>query len=84
MPRWTHSARCNANHGPKRPSCACAWHCTRVRRVDKAFEWLETAYSQRDPGIVYTAQDRILDPLHSDPRWRPTVARLGLSGTNTS
>ena len=52
--------------------------------VDKAFEWLETAYSQRDPGIVYTAQDRILDPLHSDPRWRPTVARLGLSGTNTS
>ncbi len=46
--------------------------------VDKAFEWLETAYAQRDPGVVYTAVDTALRPLHGDPRWQPFVRRLGL------
>ena len=46
--------------------------------VDKAFEWLEKAYAQRDPGVVYTAVDALLEPLHGDPRWRPFVRKLGL------
>ena len=46
--------------------------------VDKAYEWLESAYRQRDPGVVFTAVDTILRPLHSDPRWTPFVRRLGL------
>jgi TolB-like protein/class 3 adenylate cyclase len=46
--------------------------------VEKAFEWLEKAYAQRDPGVVYTAIDMLLDPLHRDPRWRPFVRKLGL------
>jgi TolB-like protein/class 3 adenylate cyclase/Tfp pilus assembly protein PilF len=46
--------------------------------VDKAYEWLESAYRQRDPGVVYTAVDTFLRPLHSDPRWAPFVHRLGL------
>ena len=46
--------------------------------VEKAFEWLEKAYAQRDPGVVYTAIDMLLDPLHGDPRWRPFVRKLGL------
>ena len=45
--------------------------------VDKAFEWLEKAYVQRDPGVVYTAMDGLLAPLHGDPRWRSFVRKLG-------
>ena len=47
--------------------------------IDRAFEWLEKAYAQRDPGVVYTGIDMLLDPLHGDPRWRPFVQRLGLA-----
>jgi hypothetical protein len=47
--------------------------------VDKAFEWLETAYAQRDPGIVHTAVDEFMQPLHADPRWMSFLRRLGLA-----
>jgi len=46
--------------------------------VDKAFEWLERAYAQRDPGATYTASDVLLRPLHGDPRWQPFLQRMGL------
>jgi TolB-like protein len=49
--------------------------------VDKAFEWLEIAYAQRDPGIVHTAVDEFMRPLHADPRWQPFLRRLGLADT---
>jgi len=51
--------------------------------VDKAFEWLETAYAQRDPGVVYSAVDGLLRPLHADPRWLPFLRRLGLADSAT-
>ena len=47
--------------------------------IDKAYEWLETAYSQRDPGVVYTAVDGFLVPLHGDPRWQPFLKRMSLA-----
>jgi TolB-like protein/class 3 adenylate cyclase/Flp pilus assembly protein TadD len=47
--------------------------------VDEAFEWLERAYEQRDPGVTYSATDVILRPLHGDPRWQPFLQRLGLA-----
>ena len=46
--------------------------------IDTAFEWLEKAYVQRDPGVVYAAEDPLLQPLHGDPRWQPFVRKLGL------
>jgi len=46
--------------------------------IDRAFEWLEKAYTQRDPGVVYTKIDMLLDPLRGDPRWQPFVRKLGL------
>ena len=46
--------------------------------VEKAYEWLERAYAQRDPGVVYTATDKLLRPLHGDPRWRPFLDRMRL------
>ncbi len=46
--------------------------------VEPAFEWLERAYAQRDPGVIYAANDVFLRPLQHDPRWLPFVRRLGL------
>jgi TolB-like protein/class 3 adenylate cyclase/Tfp pilus assembly protein PilF len=47
--------------------------------VDKAFEWLERAYGQRDPGVTYSATDVLLRSLHADPRWQPFLRKLGLT-----
>ncbi len=47
--------------------------------VEKAFEWLERAYAQRDPGVVYTSTDKLLRPLHGDARWRPFLQRMHLA-----
>ena len=48
--------------------------------VDKAFEWLERAYEQRDPGVTYSATDVLLRPsLQGDPRWQPFLRRMGLA-----
>jgi tetratricopeptide (TPR) repeat protein len=45
--------------------------------IDKAFEWLETAFLQNDPGVIYSGSDPFLAPLHEDARWATFVARLG-------
>jgi len=47
--------------------------------VDKAFEWLEAAYAQRDPGVVHSAVDEFLRPLHEDARWQPFLRRMNLA-----
>jgi TolB-like protein/Flp pilus assembly protein TadD len=47
--------------------------------VEKAFEWLERAYEQRDPGVTVSATDVILRTLHGDPRWQPFLKRLALA-----
>jgi len=54
---------------------ACAYR----NEIDKAFEWLERAYAQRDPGVRYSATDSFMRPLHGDPRWRPFLQRIGLA-----
>ncbi len=47
--------------------------------VEKAFEWLERAYAQRDPGVAFSATDEFLRPLNGDPRWQPFLRRINLS-----
>jgi len=48
------------------------------QEIDSAFEWLEKAYAQRDPGVTFTPTDPMLWTLRGDPRWRPFVRKLGL------
>ena len=43
---------------------------------DRAFEWLEKAYQQRDKGLRYLKIDHCLDPLRSDPRFRDLLRRV--------
>ena len=45
---------------------------------DKAFEWLERAYQQRDSGLDGVAYDPMLMGLHEDPRYGALLKKLQL------
>jgi eukaryotic-like serine/threonine-protein kinase len=47
-------------------------------KPDKAFEWLDRAYQQRDPGIPGLKTDPLLQSLRQDPRYTALLTRLGL------
>jgi TolB-like protein len=46
---------------------------------DKAFEWLERARRQRDPGLPSLHKDPLLTNLHDDPRWNTFLHTMGLA-----
>ena len=50
-----------------------AWH----GEPDRVFEWLERAYTQRDPGLGLTSSDSFFRPVHDDPRWLPFLDKMG-------
>jgi len=43
-----------------------------------AFEWLNTAYQERDFGLVALRTDYTMDSLRSDPRYAELVRKVGL------
>jgi DNA-binding winged helix-turn-helix (wHTH) protein/Tfp pilus assembly protein PilF len=43
---------------------------------DKAFEYLEQAYKERNSRIASLQIEPQLDPLHDDPRWADLIARI--------
>jgi TolB-like protein/Tfp pilus assembly protein PilF len=45
--------------------------------TDKAFQWLYTAYQERDSGITHSKVDPLLASLHSDQRWAAYIRMLG-------
>jgi TolB-like protein/DNA-binding winged helix-turn-helix (wHTH) protein/Tfp pilus assembly protein PilF len=45
---------------------------------DKAFEWLDRAYAQRDGGVSLTKAEPLLKNLHSDPRYAAFLKKLNL------
>ena len=52
---------------------ACGWR----GEIDRAFEWLERAYTQRDPGLAIASSDPFFLPLQDDPRWAPFMRKMG-------
>jgi tetratricopeptide (TPR) repeat protein len=44
--------------------------------TDKAFEWLQTAFDQRDGGTLSLLVDPLLRNLHDDPRYKDLLAKL--------
>lgn len=46
---------------------------------DTAFIWLETAYRERDPNLVYLGSNPGFDPLRHDPRFGNLLVKVGLS-----
>jgi TolB-like protein/DNA-binding winged helix-turn-helix (wHTH) protein len=47
-------------------------------QTDKAFEWLDRAYAQRDPSLMSTKIDPLLKSLHNDPRFAALLKKLNL------
>ena len=47
-------------------------------QTDKAFEWLERAYAQRDPSLMSTKIDPLIKSLHNDPRFAAFLTKLHL------
>lgn len=45
--------------------------------ADRAFEWLERAYEQRDSGLAQMQSWPLLRNLHGDARWRPFLQKMG-------
>jgi TolB-like protein/Flp pilus assembly protein TadD len=45
---------------------------------DAAFGWLDTAFAQRDGGLIHAKVDPLLDKLHGDPRFAALLRRMNL------
>jgi TolB-like protein/Tfp pilus assembly protein PilF len=45
--------------------------------IDASFEWLQLAYDTRDSGLNKMLVDPMLANLHSDPRWKPFLDKMG-------
>jgi adenylate cyclase len=46
---------------------------------NRAFEWLERARRQRDPGLASLRKDPLLTNLQADPRWNAFLRTMGLA-----
>jgi TolB-like protein len=46
--------------------------------IDKAYEWLERAYAQRDDGLPQIKYDRLLDSIRADPRYAVLMRKMKL------
>jgi len=50
-------------------------------QADKAFEWLQISYDDRDAGMLGLLVDPLLRGLRDDPRYKNLVAKVGLPTT---
>jgi TolB-like protein/DNA-binding winged helix-turn-helix (wHTH) protein/cytochrome c-type biogenesis protein CcmH/NrfG len=59
------------------PSLVFAYYEARFGDRDEAFQWLEKAYQERDPGLGTIEIEVSLDNLRSDPRFQDLERRVG-------
>jgi len=52
--------------------------------ADKTFEWLDRAWSSRDPGIEYLLTDPLILRFREDPRFAAFCKKAGLPATTTA
>ena len=55
--------------------------CSFLGQADRAFEWLERADAQRDPGLVEIKAEILLRNVHGDPRWSAFLEKMGLAAS---
>ncbi|MDE2359794.1 MAG: TIR domain-containing protein [Betaproteobacteria bacterium] len=48
-------------------------------QADRAVDWLERAYVQRDAGLAEMKPDPLFRSLHTDPRWGTFLRKMGLA-----
>jgi TolB-like protein len=51
--------------------------------TEQAFEWLERALAQRDPGLTEMIGDPLLRSIEADPRYADVVRRVGIRPSST-
>jgi len=51
---------------------------------DRAFTWLERGVAERDSGMVQAPSERVLRPLHNDPRWSAFLKKIGFPEQGTT
>jgi TolB-like protein/Flp pilus assembly protein TadD len=47
--------------------------------ADKAFEWLDRAIVEKDPGLGEIVAENFCSNIHSDPRWLPFLRKIGMA-----
>jgi hypothetical protein len=61
-----------------------AGFAARANRKEEALRYLERAYEQREPLMVRLLHEPALDSLHSEPRFKTLVKKMGLPGGEQS
>jgi TolB-like protein/tetratricopeptide (TPR) repeat protein len=51
---------------------------------DEAFEWLERAVAERDPGVTHAGVSPRFRTLHADPRWQGLLKVTGLKAAGAA
>jgi TolB-like protein/Tfp pilus assembly protein PilF len=51
---------------------------TSLGEIDRAFEWLDKAYEEKDLQLPWFFSDPPSEPLRSDPRWEQLLRKLNL------
>ena len=69
---------------PKDAQYLIAGVCAYRGEADRAFEWLERAYKERDPGLTEMRADPLLKSLRTDPRYIALLGRVGLPPVKAS
>jgi tetratricopeptide (TPR) repeat protein len=52
--------------------------------TDRAFEWFQRAYDQKDGGMSEIIGNHFLRNLHDDPRWEEMLIKMGLPLTGAA
>jgi non-specific serine/threonine protein kinase len=60
------------------PAAARAWAFMGLGDHDRAIEWLEDGYRQRDSGLPHVGMFRAFKPLHPDARFQDLLRRLNV------
>jgi DNA-binding winged helix-turn-helix (wHTH) protein/TolB-like protein/tetratricopeptide (TPR) repeat protein len=52
--------------------------CAGLDKKDEAIEWLNKAFDEHDPQLIWVDLDPELEVLHSDPHYRDLMQRMGI------
>lgn len=76
--RWRLNKRMEAAQKRRVSPYGFAMHYAALGEKDRAFEWLEKAFEERDHALVSLKVDPACDPLRTDPRFDELLRLVGL------
>jgi tetratricopeptide (TPR) repeat protein len=60
------------------PAICFAWIHIGLGDFDQAFDWMERAYTEHDPHLLWLRVGPQYDPLRGEPRYKPLLDKLNL------